>query len=45
MKEIIRKFDEDISIKANKIELTIVKEEMFKSFIDNSKWNLIQNDF
>lgn len=39
VKRCIRKFDESISTKANKIELTIMKEELEEKFIDITRWD------
>ena len=45
MKEVIRKFDDSISIKANKSQITLLTEMIKETYIDNNKWDLINIKF
>lgn len=43
MKECVQKFDETMSLKASKAELTILKKEIERDFMDNDDWLKINN--
>ena len=38
LKAIIRQFDKDISLKSNKVELSLLKKDFENTFINNQKW-------
>ena len=45
MKECIRKFDEDISIKANKTKVDLLKSTIDDNFMNNQNWVKIDSLF
>ena len=45
MTECIRKFDEDISIKANKSNVTLLKNEIEDNYMHIDEWNKIDDRF
>lgn len=44
IKEVVRRFDEDICLKASKTDLEILKKENMQHFITKNKWHAIQKD-
>ena len=45
MRECVRKFDENLSIKSNKIDIITMVEQLKVNFIDHELWNSLKQEF
>jgi len=43
IKEVVRRFDEDLCTKSNKSEISMLKGNFENNFVPNSNWKRVQN--